>query len=165
AADDSGGDPLGDTAAGRFARLAAEAALGGLAPVALLALLKHPLLRLGAKPRAHDYATQALERAVLRGPRPRPGSAGLARALKSLRLQLDMLRRGEASELHRTDPRSILAQGELTAAVDLVQRLAAALSPLESGSRTTTFAQLAARHRAVLEALSADESNEVAVFA
>ncbi len=52
AADDSGGDPLGDTAAGRFARLAAEAALNGLAPVSLLALLKHPLLRLGAGPGA-----------------------------------------------------------------------------------------------------------------
>ena len=46
--DDSGGDALPDTSAGRFARLAAEAALGGLAPVTLLALLKHPLTRLGA---------------------------------------------------------------------------------------------------------------------
>ena len=48
AAEDSGGDALADTPAGIFARLAAEAALGGLAPVTLLALLKHPLLRLGA---------------------------------------------------------------------------------------------------------------------
>ena len=48
AVDDSGGDALADTPAGVFARLAAEAALGGLAPVNLLALLKHPLLRLGA---------------------------------------------------------------------------------------------------------------------
>ena len=39
AADDSGGDALPDTSAGRFARLATEAALGGLAPVTVLALL------------------------------------------------------------------------------------------------------------------------------
>jgi len=45
AVDDSGGDALPDTGAGVFARLAAEVALGGLAPVPLLALLKHPLAR------------------------------------------------------------------------------------------------------------------------
>src|SRR5262249_18069463 len=39
AVDDSGGDPLPDTSAGRFARLAAQTALGGVAPVAVLALL------------------------------------------------------------------------------------------------------------------------------
>src|SRR5262249_20816954 len=81
AADDSGGDALADTPAGRFARLAAEAALGGLSPVALLALVKHSLTRLGAAEGAHGRAIATLEKAVLRGPRPRPGSAGLAHAL------------------------------------------------------------------------------------
>src|SRR5262244_2477895 len=82
AVDDSGGDALADTPAGRFARLAAEAALGGLSPVALLALIKHPLARLDAAAEgAHARAIAALEKAVLRGPRPRPGSAGLAHAL------------------------------------------------------------------------------------
>src|SRR6185437_8653473 len=42
-ADDSAGDDLADTPAGVFARLVAEAALGGLPPVPLLAMLKHPL--------------------------------------------------------------------------------------------------------------------------
>ena len=51
-ADDTAGEKLAATPAGVFARLAAEVALGGLAPVPLLALLKHPLLRLGAG-RAH----------------------------------------------------------------------------------------------------------------
>src|SRR5262249_45894792 len=45
----SDGDPLGDTEAGVFCRLVAEAALSGLAPVPLLALLKHPLARFGLK--------------------------------------------------------------------------------------------------------------------
>ena len=45
--DDSGGDALMETPAGIFARLAAEAATKGLEPPTLLALLKHPLFRLG----------------------------------------------------------------------------------------------------------------------
>ena len=52
AAEDSGGDALADTPAGIFARLAAAAALDGTPPVTLLALLKHPLLRLGCTTRA-----------------------------------------------------------------------------------------------------------------
>src|SRR5262247_348240 len=86
--DDSGGDALADTSAGVFARLAAEVALGGLAPAGLLGLLKHPLLRLGAHTGAHTLAVAALEKAVLRGPRPRPGSAGLAQALSSFHAEL-----------------------------------------------------------------------------
>src|SRR5437588_340626 len=74
--DDSGGDALSDTPAGVFARLAAEAALDGLPPVTLLALLKHPLCRLDAA------AVSTLERAILRGPRPKRGTAGLAHALQ-----------------------------------------------------------------------------------
>ena len=84
AVDDSGGDALADTSAGLFARLAAEAALGGLEPVTLLALLKHPLLRLGGGVTRTLRAVAALERAVLRGPRPRP-AAGLAHALATYR--------------------------------------------------------------------------------
>ena len=73
--DDSGGDALAETRAGIFARLVAEVALQGLEPAALLALLKHSLLRLGDKPNAYARAIGALECAVLRGPRPRRGTA------------------------------------------------------------------------------------------
>ena len=64
-----------------FARLAAEAALGGLQPVTLLALLKHPLLRLGAAAGAHNAAIAALERAVAARPAPaarQPGAGPCA---------------------------------------------------------------------------------------
>ena len=50
--DDSGGDALMETSAGIFARLAAEAVAKGLEPPTLLALLKHPLCRLGGAPGA-----------------------------------------------------------------------------------------------------------------
>ena len=149
AVDDSGGDALGDTPAGVFARFAAETALGGLAPVTLLALLKHPLLRLGARTGVHAHAIGTLERALLRGPRPRPGTAGLADALASLRR--------DRESLHRSDPRRKLSDTELAAAEDLVARLAAALAPLENlGGVRRPFNQIAAHHRESIAALSHD---------
>jgi ATP-dependent helicase/nuclease subunit B len=159
AAEDSAGEALADTAAGVFARLAADAALGGLAPVALLALLKHPLLRLDGY--ASERAVAALERAVLRGPRPRAGSGGLARALEAIRLQIDKFRRREDSELHGSDPRLTLTDSELAAAAALVERLAAALAPLESVEpHPHPLSDLAARHRRVLAALSRGGDDE-----
>jgi len=163
AVDDSGGDALADTSAGRFARLAAEAALGGLSPVALLALIKHPLARLGAAEGAHARAIAALERAVLRGPRPRPGIGGLAHALAALRAELAKLRRGEASDLHPSDPRASLGAADLDAADAFIARLRTALAPLD-GLAATPFAEFAALHRHVTAALSADETGAPAAF-
>src|SRR6202140_2176939 len=98
-AEDSGGDALAETPAGIFARLAAETALHGFAPVTLLALLKHPLLRLDMN--GTEDAVATLERAILRGPRPRAGTRGLAHALKTLRETKD--------SLHPSQPRRALA--------------------------------------------------------
>ena len=157
----SSGEALADAPAGIFARLAAEAAIGGLAPVTLLALLKHPLLRLGLREREPIVAT--LERAVLRGPRPSRGSDGLMRALNSFRTLLEKYRRKEKVDLHRSDPRVDLTDTELAAAANLVTRLADALSPLESlGNKPCRLSDLAARHRLVLAALSKNEAEEVA---
>ena len=164
--DDSGGDALPDTVAGRFARLAASAAIEGLEPVTLLALLKHPLLRLGAPARTHTTAISVLERAVLRGPRPRPRSTGLAHALATFRSELDKLRRKESSEIHGSDPRARLRDSELDAATGLVHRLSQALAPLETcPSRGQPFQTYAARHREVVAALSDDGVEGPAAFA
>ncbi|MEI9982581.1 MAG: hypothetical protein WDN69_04835 [Aliidongia sp.] len=73
--DDSAGTPLNQTAPGTLLRLLAEAAAEQLAPVPLLALLKHPL----AAPDLRE-PVRRLERLVLRGPRPAPGLAGLRAA-------------------------------------------------------------------------------------
>jgi len=145
--DDSGGDSLADTPTGVFARLAADAALGGLEPVTLLALLKHPLLRLGAAAGAHAVAIATLERALLRGPRPRPGSDGLAQALSTFR--------GNRDHLHRSDPRWLIADDEFDVAAELIARLGAALAPLErlkTGNYPLAF--LATWHRDVVAALN-----------
>jgi len=166
-ADDSGGDALADTAAGVLARLAAELALGGVAPVALLAVLKHPLFRLGRPAGAHTAAVAALERAILRGPRPRAGSAGLAQALATFRQELTKLRAKEHSEIHASDPRALLADVEVAAAGALVARLAEALAPLEriAAAETAPFSTFAAAHREVIAALSRDDTGDSIAFA
>jgi ATP-dependent helicase/nuclease subunit B len=164
--DDSGGDRFPDTPAGLFARLAAEAALGGLEPVTLLALLKHPLLRLGADENAQAHAAAALEYAILRGPRPKRGTSGIAHALATFRSDLGKLRRGEQSELHRSDPRARMADADLDAAASLIARLAAALAPLEDiPGGVHSFADLTARHSEVIAALSADGAGMSAALA
>ena len=156
--DDSGGDALPDTSAGVFARLAAEAALKGLEPVTLLALLKHPLLRLGAAEGAHRAAIATLERALLRGPRPRAGSRGLEHALMTFRENRD--------EMHRSDPRWLIEDDEYDVAAELIARLAVALTPLEALKRGDhALSEFAKRHREVVEALSKDAKGGVAAFA
>ena len=76
-ADDTAGRALSQTAAGRLLLLAAEVAAGGAAPVALTALLMHPLAHGGMDRRDWLAQLRVLELA-LRGPRPREGLAPLA---------------------------------------------------------------------------------------
>jgi ATP-dependent helicase/nuclease subunit B len=164
-ADDSGGDALAATAAGRFACLAAEAALGGLPPVRLLALLKQPLMRLGRAEGKLGRPIAALEKATLRGPRPSAGTAGLKRALAAFRDELAKLRRKEASELHWSDPRTDLTDTDLDRADELLADLGTALAPLETLPPTAVpFRELAGRHQAVVAALSRMEAGEPAAL-
>jgi ATP-dependent helicase/nuclease subunit B len=156
--EDSGGDALADTPAGIFARLAAEVALGGLAPVPLLALLKHPLLRLGAGANAHARAVSALECAVQRGPRPRAGSEGLKHALATFR--------ATRGELHRNDPRKLIAEADLDAAEALAGKLAAALAPLETLKKgPQKLGALTRSHSEAVENLAGETVELVAAFA
>jgi len=165
-ADDSGGDPLAETPAGVFARLVAVAALDGLKPAPLLAMLKHELARLDTDETRRRRAVAALERAILRGPRPRPGSPGLAHALETVRNELARLRRGEPSDIHRADPRATLDDGALEKASALLTRLRSAVAALEAPAtgRQMDFAELATLHREAIAALSRDAAGEIAAF-
>ncbi|MCA1456143.1 double-strand break repair protein AddB [Bradyrhizobium sp. BRP22] len=164
--DDSGGEALMDTPSGVFARLAAEAATKGLEPPTLLALLKHPLFRIGAAPGAHRRATEVLELALLRGTRPQAGTEGLARDFERFRGELTKLRRGETSSLHPQEQRTRLRDVELEQAQSLISKLRGALSPLESisASKPYDFAELALRHREALTALSCDHRGIAVAF-
>jgi ATP-dependent helicase/nuclease subunit B len=76
-ADDSAGRSLWQTAAGRLLLLLAEVAAEEAAPVPLVALLAHPLVRIGEGRGAWLDNVRAFERR-LRGPRLAPGLAALA---------------------------------------------------------------------------------------
>jgi len=80
-ADDSAGTPLSLTPAGTLLLAIAEAAAEGFAPVPLLALLKHPLVRRGERRGAWLDGVRRLDIA-LRGPRPPAGLDGVARFLR-----------------------------------------------------------------------------------
>jgi ATP-dependent helicase/nuclease subunit B len=164
--DDSGGDALTETSAGIFARLVTEAAAEQLEPATLLALLKHPLFRLGAAPNAWTDAIETLELALLRGTRPTPGTAGLAQDFTRFRDELGKLRRREASMLHGAEPRAKLDDDRLDRAEELIAGLRTALAPLEGihPIRPIDFAEVALRHREAIKLLSRDDrGNDVAL--
>jgi ATP-dependent helicase/nuclease subunit B len=75
-ADDSAGRPLSATPPGTLILAVAAAAAERFAPVALLSLLKHPLVKEGEARAGWLDDARTLDR-VLRGPRPAPGIAGL----------------------------------------------------------------------------------------
>jgi ATP-dependent helicase/nuclease subunit B len=164
--DDSGGDSLMDTPAGLFARLAAQTAAEDLAPAPLLALLKHPLFRLGTAQGADAETIADLEIALYRGTRPSAGCAGLLRDLNQFCDEHAKLRRGELSSLHPSEPRAALPPERLPMLQTFAARLCEALQPL-AGVKTSEahdFSTVAGQHRAVLETLSRDENDLALVF-
>jgi ATP-dependent helicase/nuclease subunit B len=149
--DDSAGRPLTATPVGVWLRLVADAAIGGFAPRDLLAMLKHPLAACGLAPEDLRRRVRALERAVLRGPRPGPGLTGLARALHLARPEsFD----GGAAEKDRLE--AWLA--------DLAARLAPLTALAASGGGTLGALVLA--HGAAAEALAetADEDGALILW-
>lgn len=94
--DDSAGTPLDLTAPGVFFRHVAGVVAEGFAPVALLALCKHPLAAAGMTPAELRRAARLLERRILRGPKPAAGLDGLRSALRAAEPE-----KGELMEMSR----------------------------------------------------------------
>ena len=84
AIDDSAGRPLSILPSGTLLTALAEAATQRFAPLALLTLLKHPLVRFGDARREWLDGVRALDR-VLRGPRPAAGLVGIDLHLRTAR--------------------------------------------------------------------------------
>ncbi len=129
--DDSAGVKLNRTPPGVFLRLVLELAAEDMAPVPLLACLKHPLAAGGLAQAAFRERVRRLERAALRGPRPEPGAAGLRAVLSD-----------DEDELR-----------------DLVARLERATAALAKALRAAEvkFSVLVAAHIAAAEALAASD--------
>ncbi len=131
--DDSAGLPLGEIQPGAFFRLVAQMAAARLAPVPLLAVLKHPLAA-GGMARARFRGTvRALERVALRGPRPARDLEGLTAAIE--------------------------AAGANDTLLSFVAGLGSRLSTFLEASRerSVPLVELLERHVAACEALAADE--------
>ncbi len=149
--DDSAGRPFAKTPPGTFLDLVIAAAAEDFAPAAVMALLKHPLARLGLDAFAVRRSARALEIAAFRDIYLGRGIDGIAEALARAEESITGGRRR-----HRAVGR--LWPEDWRAAEDLVVRLKAAYAPL-----LAIFAQrgeqplqaIAAAHVAVAEALSA----------
>ena len=88
--DDSAGRPLAQTPPGAFLRLLAAAVAEDFAPVAILALCKHPLAAAGMDAVVFRGLTRKGELHLLRGPRPAPGLDGLERLAKVSKYRTDV---------------------------------------------------------------------------
>src|SRR3546814_339717 len=107
-ADDSAGRPLSELPAGTLLVALAEAAAERFAPVALLALLKHPLVKAG------DERLPWLEQVrrfdlLLRGPRPPAGLAGIDQLIALRRNPLPQKEGGGGLSVWWAEVRVILA--------------------------------------------------------
>ncbi len=94
-ADDSAGRALSATLPGTLLLSLATAAIEQFAPVPLLALLKHPLVRVGEERQAWLDGARTLDLA-LRGPRPAVGLAGVDALLANRDKRTDVLRAAAA---------------------------------------------------------------------
>lgn len=139
--EDSAGVKLADTEAGRFARLVAAAAAERLAPVPLIACLRHPLADFGVGADAVD----CLEIAVLHGPRPAAG-AGIIRAVEEAR----------RIDYHSRDPRGRFHPQQWQAALALARQVVERFKPLFAVAERARFADIVMRHTEVLAAIGLD---------
>ncbi|MGE0055560.1 MAG: double-strand break repair protein AddB [Hyphomicrobium sp.] len=149
--DDSAGRPFAKTVPGTFLNLVIDAAVSNYAPAELMALLKHPLCRLGLKPFDVRRFGRALELMAFRAPYLGRGFVGIQAALDHSE-KLTM----ENAIQHRSVRR--LWDDDKAGARNLVQRLEDAFAPL-----TALYAEIAvqrplktyaAAHIAAAEALA-----------
>jgi len=142
--DDSAGVPLGASPPGSFLRLTADLAAARAAPVALLAALKHPLAAGGLARPAFLALVRSLERAVLRGPRPAEGFAGLKSAL----------------DLALEDQYRPLRQSDRDTLADWIDGIDGALAPFTTAMAggSVPLPDLLAAHVAAAEALAATDT-------
>jgi ATP-dependent helicase/nuclease subunit B len=101
--DDSAGAPLADTPPAALLRALVTAVDEGFAPVALLALLKHPLCTLGGDRAALLDATRRLDRKCLRGLKPTPGMPAIRAHIEKARFGDPADRRAVETLIDRLD--------------------------------------------------------------
>src|SRR5204862_1442285 len=154
--EDSAGQPLGKTAVGALLDLVLEAAAARFEPVALMALLKHPLCRLGMAAGELRRGWRTLELAAFRTPYFGEGLQGVSAALETAQADL---RAGKRR--HRGIRR--LGAEDWKAARNLMRLLGKALAPLEElfiSPAKVSLPRPVAAHVAAIEALGKPEPGQ-----
>ncbi|MFD0985536.1 double-strand break repair protein AddB [Methyloligella solikamskensis] len=144
AIDDSAGTPVTRTVPGAFLSLVLDAVDSDFAPPELMALLKHPLTRLGRNAGAMRTVARLLERAAFRDVYLGQGFAGIRAAVTTEPDRPHAARRLKGEEIEK-----VLA---------LVDELEAAFAPLTGLGREATASAFAEAHAASAEALATDET-------
>ncbi len=148
--DDSAGRPFGKTVPGSFLDLVVNAWATHFAPAALMALLKHPLTRLGLSAGHVRRAARNLEIAAFRAPY-------LGHGLASLELAVERQRQAILGRERRGRSVNLISERDFADMRDLVQRLIQAFEPLTAIARqdgVSKLAALCAAHVAVAEAMA-----------
>jgi ATP-dependent helicase/nuclease subunit B len=153
-ADDSGGTPLANTPPASLLRLMLEAVFRPGDPVAVVALLKHPLLTLGLERWQVRHAAETIELVALRGGTGRPDITTLGE-LFDARLVSD-------DRKPFWFPR--ITEARIEAARDVLRWLAAALGPLAAlrEKSEVAFADMVEATVLAFEALGRDEKGSLA---
>jgi ATP-dependent helicase/nuclease subunit B len=165
-ADDSAGTPLSATPQGSLIQLLLEATLRPGDPVAIAALLKHPLARLGLDRDVLEQSIAALELLALRG--------GVAEVdIGALGPLLDRQIAEQSADRHSPQWRKSLPVEAVDLARRLARAVAVAIEPLssaivrrEAGDRgltaSFTLSEWAERTGRALEAVAVDERGDLA---
>ena len=131
--DDSGGRPLAKTMPGAFFDSIVQCQNSGFEPAFLLALLKHPLTRLGFERGDSRLAARALEIVALRQPWMGGGLEGVRQTFLKIKAQCDALKNEEKSgdaEIHLHPAIKRLNDEEWSLAEQLLERVTIAFAPL-----------------------------------
>jgi ATP-dependent helicase/nuclease subunit B len=148
--DDSAGRPFAKTVPGAFLALVIGAIVSDFAPAETMALLRHPLCRIGFKAFDIRRFARALEISAFRAPYLGRGLEGIATAVDNAEQD-----RAAKKRMHAAAQR--LWKEDCDGARELVGRLAVAFDPLTkfyAGSGTHPFQALAQAHAAAAEALA-----------
>lgn len=167
-ADDSAGSPLSGTPQGTLTQLLLEATLRPGDPVAIVALIKHPLMRLGLPAADLRSAVEALEILALRG-----GIGDMD--ISALEPLLETQLAAQLEDRHAPHWRLSLPSDAADKARDLARRLAKAVEPLASAlvrrrpdgrglTAKLPLSDWAERTGRALEALCIDERQNLAAL-
>jgi ATP-dependent helicase/nuclease subunit B len=153
--DDTAGVPLDQTAPGSFLLLCAKMIIEGVRPVALLSVLKHPLMRAGMNAELARRRARTLDRLCLRGPAIMGGFSDIIGELSD---------RSGASSEQKSDGST---GDDVSALRDWIESLAEMASPFSDLAKRddVPLRELIEAHLRFAEALAMTENGSEALWA